>query len=44
LYTALIAGDYLAIPVLAYDDAGHVVGIDDVKYFRLPITTIEADL
>ena len=43
-YTALIAGDYLAIPVLAYDDAGHVVGINDVKYFRLPITTIEADL
>ena len=44
LYTTLIAGDYLAIPILAYDDAGHVVGINGVKYFRLPITTIEADL
>lgn len=44
LYTALIAGDYLAIPTLAYDDAGHVVGINGIKYFRLPITNIEADI
>ena len=44
LCTALIAGDYLAIPILAYDDAGHVVGINGIKYFRLPITNIEADI
>lgn len=42
--TDLIAGDYIAIPLLAYDKAGHVVGSDNTKYFRLPITNIEADI
>lgn len=40
----LIAGDCVAVPSLAYDDAGHIVGIKEINHFKLPISTVESDI
>ncbi len=42
--TQLLAGGYIAVPHIAYDDAGHVTGIDDTSYFRLPLNPTGMDL
>ncbi len=39
-----IAGDYIFAPSFAYDEAGHVIGIKNFNYFRLPIATVEEDI
>lgn len=42
--TQLLAGGYIAVPHIAYDDAGHVTGTDEVSYFRLPLNPTGMDL
>lgn len=42
--TQLLAGGYIAVPHIAYDDAGHVTGTDETSYFRLPLNPTGMDL
>ena len=42
--TQLLAGGYIAVPHIAYDDAGHVTGTNETSYFRLPLNPTGMDL
>lgn len=42
--TQLNSGDYLQVPLLFYDDAGHVSTTGEAVYYRLPVIAIESDI
>ena len=42
--TQLLAGGYIAVPHIAYDDAGHITGSNETSYFRLPLNPTGMDL
>lgn len=42
--TQLNSGDYLQVPLLFYDNAGHVSTTGEAVYYRLPVIAIESDI
>lgn len=42
--TQLLAGGYIAVPHITYDNAGHVTGAREMSYFRLPLNPTGMDL
>lgn len=42
--TQLSSGDYLQVPLLLYDDAGHVSSTGEAVYYRLPVIQVESDI
>lgn len=42
--TQLVAGDYLEVPKLSWDNAGHITGTDGSNWYRLPVSQTETDI